>query len=166
MKELFAIISPIISGAFMLVSGVLYWRMKRNLVEFNREAAIKEKNLAEKKQLYLDIQTSFEKTLYQVLARRKVATIDPPYEVNAKVRLFAPNQIFELYMECCELLKQWSALYEKAMPEQLDLGDTKVTIYQAPDPTAKYKEPAKKAHEKLQDKLAELIKEMKHDVNQ
>ncbi|MCF8074041.1 MAG: hypothetical protein K9K66_10715 [Desulfarculaceae bacterium] len=164
MEKSIAIITVMISGLFTLTSGVLLWRMKVKRDEFSRKIAIEEKNRAEKKQLYLDIQTSFENTMGQVLAGVEVSNLEFAYEINARVRLFAPDQISRLYMGSCELLEQWSALHRLSQPRQIDLAGKKVTLIQAPDPTAKYKEPAKDAFDKLQKKLTELIEVMKDDI--
>jgi hypothetical protein len=64
-----------------------------------------------------------------------------------------------------DLLESWSILYFKATPRQMKMGDHTVTIFQAPDPTAQYKEPANAEYNKLQEKLNNFVDSMRIELN-
>jgi hypothetical protein len=55
-------------------------------------------------------------------------------------------------------------LFFNASPRRMKVGEETVVILQAPDPTAKYKQPEREAHEKLQDAVQVLIEAMREDL--
>ena len=74
------------------------------------------------------------------------------------------SKIATQYSDVCSLLEEWSQLHYKATPRQMKVGEETFTIVQAPDPTAKFKEPANVAHERLQDALRKLIGLMRGEL--
>lgn len=165
MKELIPVVSALVSGLFTFISGVFLWKMKKNFDESNRKATIIEKKMEEKKQLYLDVHKIMDRTIHEITTRQRVSTLDEFHSVSAKVSLIAPGHISILYIECCQLLDNWSVLYERSLPKQIEVGNYKTTLIQAPDPTVKFKKPANDAFEELQRNLMKLIDKMREDLN-
>jgi hypothetical protein len=131
-----------------------------------QEAAVKEKERREEiKELYINTFTLFESAIRQVLHKEDFNLAQAFSENNAKIHLLAPEHIAEQYSEVASLLESWSILYFKATPRQMKVGDQIVTIIQAPDPTAQYKEPANAEYKKFQEELQKLIDLMRVELN-
>jgi pyruvate dehydrogenase complex dehydrogenase (E1) component len=85
-------------------------------------------------------------------------------EVNAKVQLLASETVGEKYAEAVHLLERWSELHVLASPRKMKAGETSYELIQAPDPTAKYKQPAAEAHDGLQKCIGSLVQAMRAEL--
>lgn len=165
MKEYIPAIAAIIAGIFAIVSAFIAWRLKNSSDERARELALDNQRRDEIKQLYTGTFTLFENAIRQILNKEKPTLAQAFSENNAKIHLLAPEHIAAQYSEVASLLESWSRLHFKATPHQMQVGEQTVTILQAPDPTAKYKEPANAEYQKLHNEMDKLIALMRAELN-
>jgi len=119
----------------------------------------------ETQRLYPSIVALFERAIRHVFHREDDLGLSRDFsDANAKVHLLAPSEIAAQYFNVVSLLEDWSRLYDKPTPRQMKVGDQTVTMLQSPDPTERYKGPAKAAHEKLQEELRRLIDLMRVEI--
>lgn len=161
MKEMIPVIAAFVAGIFAVVSAVIAWRLKNTSDERTRLAALDKEKREEIKRLYTDIFVLFEQALKQIWTKEAFTLGREFSETNARVRLLAPQKIADQYEIVGSLLREWSRLHYKATPQQWREGEKIVTIIQSPDPTEEYREPARIAHEKLQEELRKLIELMR-----
>lgn len=164
MKEFVPAIAAIIAGVFAIVSPFITWKLKNASDERALQKSLGKERRDEIKRLYSDIYVSFEQAIRRVLNREKFTLAQETSEINAKVRLLAPEKIVRQYFVVASLLENWSKLQARAMPQQYRVGDVTVETIQAPDPTRKYKEPAKVAYDELQEALNNLIDFMRVEL--
>ena len=165
MKEYVPAIAAIVAGIFAIVSAFITWRLKTATDEKVHHSTEKKQKRDEITQLFSDTFTLFETAMRQVLKREEFSLEEAFSKNNAKIHLLAPENIVTKYSEVGALMESWSRLRAKASPRQMTMGDQTVTILQAPDPTAKYKEPANAEYEKLQKELQVLISMMREEIN-
>jgi hypothetical protein len=158
------IITAIVSGVFGVGAGVLTWRLKSSTDEKNRAVAKLKEHREEVKALYTSIFVSLEQAIRHVHAEEAFVVDKELSEVNGKVQLLASEAVASRYSEAAALLQKWSRLYALASPRKMTVGDKTVILFQAPDPTAKYKQPASEAHEELQTSLSELVQTMRSEL--
>ncbi|MGD0519914.1 MAG: hypothetical protein ABSA48_01545 [Terracidiphilus sp.] len=164
MKEFVPAIAAIIAGIFAIVSPFITWKLKNASDERALQTALGKERRNEIKRLYTDIYVSFEQAMKQVLNKEKFTLAQEISEINAKVRLLAPEKIVEQYYVVASSLEKWSQLHNRATPRQLKVGEETVDIIQYPDPAREYKEPAKAAYDKLQGELNNLIALMRVEL--
>jgi len=157
LKETIPVVSAIIAGFFAVVCAVLAWKLRNATDERARLTALQKERRDELKRLFTDIYMLFEQAIGHALRKEEFALGPELSEVNARVRLLAPETIVAQYFKVAAMLENWSQLHYRATPRQMKIGEGTVSIIEAPDPTAKYKEPAKEAHEELQEQLNRLI---------
>lgn len=165
MKEYIPAIAAIIAGIFAIVSAFIAWRLKNSSDERARQLALDNQRRDEIKQLYTGTFTLFENAIRQVLNKEEPTLAQAFSENNAKIHLLAPEHITAQYSEVASLLESWSKLHFKASPRQMRVGEHTVTILQAPDPTAEYKEPANAEYQKLHEEMNKLIDLMRTELN-
>lgn len=156
------IIPPIIAGIFAIISAYFAWKLKKQSEELSQ----KNKKHEEIKELYLSVFELFEKTTHEV---RKIECNIPHSEfhkTHAKIHLLASDSVAKLYDEACSTLQDWISLHFKSTPPTQKFGDHYVTTIQAPDPTAKYKEPAQKAYDVYRVALNSLTEQMKKELKE
>lgn len=164
MKEYVAIVAAVISGIIAIVSAVIAWRLKNSSDDRARKISLERERRNEIKGLYENTFVLFEQAIRQVQHREQFSLARELSQTNAKMRLLAPQKITDQYLNVACLLEDWSHLHAKASPRQLDLNGQTVTVFQAPDPTAEFKEPAKAAYESLIAELQNLIKAMREEL--
>lgn len=155
------IIAPIISGVFAIISAVIAWRLKIFVTENAREFNLKKEKYDELKELYTESFSLFENLIRLVMDFNKNTLTQECSKINAKIHLLAPKNIIEQYVQSSLLLESWSSLYAKASPKKI--GD-RTYLLQAPDPTKKFKGPAKQEYDHLQEELEKLFKLMRADL--
>ncbi len=165
MKEHVPAIVAVIAGIFAILSAFLTWRLKTSTDEKVRQLTEKKQKRSEITQLFTETFSLFEQAIRQALKREQFTLQEAFSENNAKIHLLAPENVVTKYSEVSALLESWSRLHAKASPHQIKMGDQTVTILQAPDPTEKYKEPAKQEYDKLQQELHALVSMMRAEVN-
>jgi hypothetical protein len=164
MKEYITAIAAVIAGIFAVVAAFITWKLK-NSSENRRDQIVQLKEkFEEEKSLYTTTYQLFEEAINQVLGRGEFNLTQAFSENNAKIHLLASRQVIDQYSEAAALLESWSELHAKASPRQTKFRDETVTIIQSPDPTAKYKEPAKAEYKKLQASLRELVALMRNQL--
>ncbi|WP_433704172.1 hypothetical protein [Paraburkholderia sacchari] len=164
MKDYVSVIAAVISGLSAIICAFIAWRLKE-ASDDKREAAnsLKERH-AETKLLYETTFLLFERAIREIVSREPFTLADEFCQNNARMHLLAPEHIIEKYSESASLLESWSTLHAKASPRQWKIENATVTIFQAPDPTIQYKEPAKIEHDKFQTTLQELITLMRTEL--
>lgn len=166
MKDYVSIIAAIMAGISAVISAVIAWKLK-GISDDRRDAAdLRKERHTEAKALYESTFQLFEQAIREVWNRTPFTLAKEFNQNNARIHLIAPECVVQKYSEVAGLLESWSSLQAKANPRQMKMGDETVTIVQAPDPTAKYKEPAKVEHEKLQTALQELVALMRSELKQ
>ena len=165
MKDYIPAIAAIIAGIFAIVCAIIAWKLKKSSDERARTTALDKEKRDEIKQLYTDTFTLFENAIRQVLNNEEFTLAQAFSENNARIHLLSPERVVTQYSEVASLLESWSRLHFKATPRQMRVGDQTVTILQAPDPTAQYKEPANAEYQKLQDELQKLIELMRIELS-
>ncbi|WP_286758485.1 hypothetical protein [Ralstonia sp. RL] len=165
MNEYVTAIAAVISGLFAIAAAFIAWRLKNASDATLRKLALDKERHEELKALFTSTFQLFENSMREVTSREEFSLSQKFSENNAKIHLLAPERIVKQYSEAAELLEAWSSLYAKASPRRMTMGDGVVTILQAPDPAAQYKEPAKEAYRNLQDKLQELVALMRTELN-
>jgi len=158
------LVSAAIAGFFAVVCAVLAWKLKNATDQKARLEALRKERRDELKNLFSAIYTFFEQAIGVALRNEQFVLSPEQSQINARVRLLAPEPIIAQYFKVAGLLERWSQLHYRAMPRQMQIGEHTVTMVEAPDPTAKYKEPAKEAHEQLQAELDALIELMRLEL--
>ena len=164
MTEYVAALAAVVSGLFAVVAGAVTWRLKTSTDEKDRSLAKAKAHRDELKDLYTSAFVAMEQTIKQVLNGEDFSIDKELSLTNAKVRLLASTGVEKQYCEVAALIDEWSALYVKASPRKMTIGDQTVTIIQAPDPTAKFKQPASDAYEELQSALERLVGLMRAEL--
>lgn len=159
-------IAAVIAGIFAVVSAFMAWRLKNSSDDRRDQVSHAKEKHDEEKSLYTTTFQLFEGAIRQVLDGSDFSLAQAFSENNARIHLLAPQHIVDQYSESASLLGSWSGLHAKASPRQIKRGDETITIFQAPDPTAKYKEPAKAEYEKLQVSLQKLVELMRSQLAQ
>lgn len=159
------IFTTVINGCFTLVSGYFLWKLKTATEEREKSFNHAKERREELKKLYSDLFVMFEQAIRMARAEVEYKLDKETSTTNARVRLLASPGVIEKYLECIDLLEEWSILYFKATPRRTKNPDGSITtILQAPDPTAKYKEPERNVYKQLQIALDLLVKEMRSDL--
>ena len=166
MKDYIPAIAATIAGIFAIISAFIAWRLKTSSDARGQMDAQNKERRDEMKQLFTDTFTLFEQAIRQVLNREEFSLEESFSENNAKIHLLAPESVVAKYSEVGLLLEGWSRLHFKASPRQMKVGDHTLTMFQSPDPTAEYKEPANAEYQKLQEELQKLIKLMREKLNE
>ena len=166
MKEYLPAIGAIVAGIFAILSAFLTWRLKTATDDKLRQITEKTKQRDELTELFTTTFSLFEQAIRQALNQEEFTLQEAFSENNAKIHLLAPENVVDKYCEVSALLERWSGLHAKASPRQMKIGDQTATIFEAPDPTEKYKEPAKAEYNKLQEELAALVSMMRAEVNE
>jgi hypothetical protein len=163
-KEYITAIAAVIAGVFAIASAILAWRLKNSGDDRARLAASGKERRDQIERLYTDIFVLFEGAIEEV--RNSVPfTLAPRFsEANARVHLRASDAIVTQYVKTASLLEGWSRLYAKATPPRIIAGEQTFTMFQAPDPTKKYREPAQRAYETLQEELSRFVDLMRSEV--
>jgi len=164
MKDYVAVIAAIIAGISAIISAVIAWRLNAYSTEKHREFSLKKEKYDELKDLYTRSYSLFENAIRQVQNFDEFTLAQECSEINAKIRLLAPENIAEQYELACSVLESWSSLYVKASPKRIKIGDSKCVILQSPDPTKEFIEPAKKEYENLQKEMKNLFDLMRVDL--
>lgn len=154
----------IITGSFTLLAAFLGWKLKSASDEAARKVAIEKERRDEIKLLYENTFIIFEQAIRQVQQREQFTLGREFSQTNAKMHLVAPTPIADQYLVAVSLLDDWSELHEKASPRQIERDGQIATLIQSPDPTAPFKEPAKKAHESLLVELQKLTQLMRENL--
>ncbi len=164
MMDLSKLLPTIGAGIFALISAYFAWRLKKQTdekaLEFSRENEKRE----EIKDLYLTVFELFEKTSSEIVKIERNIPQNEFHRTHARVHLLASDKVAKLYDDTCAALQDWMVLYFKASPERRKVGDSYMEIYQAPDPTAQYKEPAQDAHKTYQSTFNKLAEQMKSEL--
>jgi hypothetical protein len=163
-QEYIPAIAATIAGIFAIVSPFITWKLKNSSDERARLIALDKERRDEIKRLYSDIIVQFELVIKQVLQGESFNLAREISDSTAKVHLLAPAKIAAQYFDVCSSLEEWSQLHYKATPPKTKVGEITVTLLRSPDPTARYKEPANAAYEKLQDELRKLIGLMRGEL--
>jgi hypothetical protein len=164
MKEYVAIVAAAMSGAFAVVSACIAWWLKSHSDRAQVERTEAKEKHAEIRELYTRAFRLFEDAA-RLIHRDEGASIEEDFaRLNADMHLLGSDAVAGLYEKAAISLSEWSRLYAKATPRQQKIGDQTLTILQAPDPTAKYKEPERQAFEDLQEKLRALHAQMKAEL--
>lgn len=154
----------VITGSFTLLATFLGWKIKTSSDEAARKVAIEKERMDEIKRLYENTFALFENAIRQV-QQRELFTLGPEFsQTNAKMHLVAPTPIADQYLFAASLLEDWAQVYAKASPRQFEIDGQTATLIQAPDPTAPFKEQAKKAHQSLLVELQKLTQLMREDL--
>jgi len=163
-KDLVPALAAVIAGLFAIVSPFITWKLKNASDERARLVALDKERRDDIKRLYADAFALFEQAMSQVMHAEEFTLAREFTEANAKIHLLAPPKIAAQYDDACLLLEEWSQLHAKAQPRQLKVGEKTVTFVQSPDPTAKYKEPAKAAYDQLQTEVQKLTALMRVEL--
>ena len=164
MHEYVNAISPVVSGIFLVIVAILGWKLKTSTDKRELEHAKEKERRDELKVLYTAIFVVMEQTINRVRAGEKFSLEKELSEVNAKVRLLASSTVEDLYCEAAVLVEEWSALHVKATIHRTKIGDQWVEVFQAPDPTLRFKQPAADAYERLQSVLETLVAQMRVEL--
>lgn len=154
----------VIAGSFTLVAAFFGWKLKTSSDEAARKLSIEKERRDEIKLLYENTFILFEQAIRQVQQREQFTLGRDFSQTNAKMHLVAPTSIADQYLLAASLLEEWSQLHAKASPRQIEIGGQTATLIQAPDLTAPFKEPAKKAHESLLVELQKLTQLMREHL--
>ena len=165
MQEFAAILGNAVTGLFTLLGGFLAWRLKRKDEDGDRKVARALDRRRELIELYAQVFSSLEQAMkcaiehetYELTAERSL--------INAKVRLLGLEAVNLAYDEVADKLKNWSALHVAASPRRAKIGDQTVVVFQAPDPTEKYKVPEQEAHKALHKALQVLRERMQANLS-
>lgn len=156
MADVAPFIGPAITGFFALLAAYLAWRLKRSGDDRERRVAIALERRRELRELYAEIFVHLEQAMKHGSELKPFELTPEMSRANAKLRLLAPEEINLAYDDVSDKLHEWSVLYAKASPRQMQLGDRSYTIIQAPDPTAEFKAPALAAHQALHESVSKL----------
>ena len=129
--------------------------------------SIEQRHCEELKCLYTGIFSLLEQTIRQVFASQEFNLAKEWADATAKIQLLAPNRIRDQYEEVSIRLSEWSRLYAQSTPRQIRVRDLDMTVTMigSPDPTEKYREPAKAAYDSLQSELRTLMAYMRAELN-
>lgn len=154
----------VIAGLFTLMATLFGWMLKTLSDGTTRKLAFEKERREEIKLLYENTFILFEQAIRQVQQREQFTLGREFSQTNAKMHLVAPASVTEQYLLSASLLEDWSQLHAKASPREIKIKDQTVTLVQAPDPTAPFKEPSMKAHELLLAELQKLTKLMREHL--
>jgi hypothetical protein len=160
-----AIATALVSGAFGVGAAIVTWRLKASADDKERALAREKECREELRSLYTAVFVSLEQAIRHARSGEHFPLDKDRSEVNAKVQLLASEAVADKYSEASARLEEWSRLHALASPAKMKVGDETFVMLQAPDPTAKYKQPAADAHKALQAALGELIQAMRAEVN-
>lgn len=164
MKEFAPAVAAIIAGLFAIISPFVTWRLKNASDKRVRSTSLRKERRDELTRLFSDIYTMFEQAIGHARRNEQFVLSPEQSQINARVRLLAPEKIIAQYFKVAALLERWSQFHYRATPRQTKIGEYTLTMIEAPDPTAKYKEPAKEAHEELQEQVDALIELMRLEL--
>lgn len=164
MTKYVSIIAAAIAGIFATVTAVIAWKLKSKTDARERSIAIAKQRRDEVKRLYTDVFVVVEQTINRVRQFEEFNLDKELSDVNGRVCLLAHERVAKQYVQVASLLTEWSILFANASPKRTKVGDQTMVFLQAPDPTAKYKEPEREASQKLQGAVDLLIKEMRAEL--
>lgn len=165
LKEYIPALAAVVAGVFAIVAAFLTWKLKSSTEERERSIARAKEKRDELQNLYSEVFVLFEQAIKKVVHQEEFTLDAELSRTNAKVQLLASEPVINAYHEAGELLQEWSKLHYKASPRTMQLGEQKVVLVQAPDPTVQFKEPANEAHSALQVALARLVKQMRAELD-
>jgi hypothetical protein len=165
MRDYVVVIAAIIAGVSAIISAIIAWRLNSYTTEKLRGLSLKKEKYDEFKDLYTSTFSLFENTIRQILDFDEYTFAQDFSKMNANIHLLASENITKQYNLTILALESWSSLYVKASPKRMKIGDTKCIILQAPDPTQKFIEPAKKEYEHLQEEMEKLFDLMRADLH-
>lgn len=165
MKDFVVIFAAVVAAIASLATAFFAWKLKIASDKNDRLYVKAKEEREELKLLYARVFVLFEQAIKQVTSSEKFALDKDISDVNAKVQLLSPQAIIDQYEAVGDLLHSWSALHAKASPRLIRVGEHTAMIVQAPDPTAKFKQPASEANEAFQVALRKLIEMMRWDLN-
>ena len=164
MKEYAPAVAAIIAGLFAIISPFITWKLKDASDERARSISLRKERREELKRLFGDIFMMFEQAIGHARRNEQFVLSSEQSQINARVRLLAPEKVIGQYFKVAALLERWSQLHYRATPRQTKIGEYTLTMIEAPDPTAKYKQPAKEALEELGAQLDILIELMRLEL--
>ncbi len=159
------IITALIAGGFALLSAALGWKLKTMQDKRGWTLSLAKEHRNEVRELYTEAFALFEQTIRQVTRRQGFTLGDDFARLNAKIHLMAPENIVAQYDQVAAMLSDWSSLYEQASPHRMRVGESTFEIIQAPDPAAKFKEPAQNAFDDLQQEIQKLVAMMRSELS-
>ena len=157
---------PALTGIFALLAAYLAWRLKqagddrahRLAIELDRKKVLRD--------LYAEIFQHLEQAMKHGQELKPFELTAELSRANANLRLLASDDINLAYDDVSDKLRVWSALYARASPRQMQMGDQTITIFQSPDPTAEFKAPAETAQQSLHDSVASLRTLMRKQLSE
>lgn len=164
MKEIIPVIANVTTGVFALVAAYFAWRLKRATDDRDRKTALAVERRRDLQELFAEVFAHLEQAIQR---GQRLESFDLTLEIsraNAKIRLLASEEVNLAYDGTVQKLHEWSVLHFKASPRQIKVGESTVSILQAPDPTAAFKKPSSDAYESLHSSLSNLRKCMRSEI--
>lgn len=158
------IFTALVSGAFGVGAAVVTWGLKSKSDAKERVLAKEEEHREELKALYTSVFIALEQLIRHTKAGEEYPVDENLSDVNAKVHLLASEAVADKYSEAAALLVRWSRLHVLATPRKMKVGDQTYEMIQAPDPTAKHKQPEADAYAELQKALSALVQTMRVEL--
>lgn len=166
MVDIAPFVGSTVTGFFALLAAYLVWMLKRSSDDRERRVAIALERRKELRELYAEIFAYLEQGMRNGIERKPFDLTTELSLANAKLRLLAPEEINLAYDDVSDKLHEWSVLYVRASPRQMQVGEQTFTIIQSPDPTLEFKAPAEAAHHALHDSVAKLRSLMRHELGE
>jgi hypothetical protein len=166
MNQTFTIVVALVGGLFSILTVFLNFQFTKRNMSHQGLTQFEEKRYQSILELYVHTYDLIERLMASQI-KDEPAPVQTEFSTNsARMRLLAPTAVYEKYYEAIGLLESWSRLHAKTKPTRTKIGDQVMTMVVSPDPTAKYVEPAKEAHDKAHEATVELVKAMRDDLEQ
>ncbi|MFP3619170.1 hypothetical protein [Burkholderia sp. SIMBA_051] len=164
MKDYGVVIAAVIAGIFALSSAYLAWKLKSSGDTNERSLIESRERRQEIKDLYSSVIVALEQSIKKVQNAEEFSLDRELSEINAKLYLIGSEAVIRLYQDVAEHIRKWSSLHCLATPRRIKIGGDTISILQAPNPTAKFQQPAADAYEEFQCALTRMIKQMRSEL--
>jgi hypothetical protein len=153
--------SLITSVSTLLAVGItLYFTNKREKSKFVQDFKFKE--FSDLETFYISLISSIEKAKnYTKSGEDYKELLHDNSIISAKANLLAPDSINEKLGEVSDIMFEWSSLYRQSLPTKI--GDTGQALVFSTN--SEYRDKANEVYPKLQDRIGELIKMIKEELN-
>lgn len=155
-------LTVIISGLFGLSVAVITWILANYRENKKLKNDFKISNLNEKKEVYVSLLSTIDKTIRATRKLSDYGNIDDEFSIiTAKLNILGSNEINNSLSKVSERLYDWSSEYKKGMPKKF--GDTNFAMVSTED--FEFRENAKKLYPELMKEIYNLTTLIKNEIS-
>lgn len=161
-KELYPIITVMISGFFGLIVAITTWKLANRRETARFKLDIEYKDLKDKEDLYITILASIDKTIKLTKTGESYKDLLEEYSLNsAKMNILGAHHLNLKLGKVSDILYEWSTVYKESLPKKI--GDTNFAISTNLD--YEHRQKANEIYITLKKEINELVEEIKLELD-